>query len=698
MAAEGFRSVPHAPAMLPSPYWLSAACLAVAFPTLLAFNLPPSPTFFNQAMAFVGWGVWGLLLASAAGSRSARPADPGHAALLAALAVMAIAAAVSPLWSALPWTLALSYLGSLLAAMLVAMLGASLTGRGRGVAAFHAFCGALLVAGVLGAAISLIQVFVPQWVDGRWIAAASDSGRAAGNLRQPNHLSSLLLWSLVALAWLAERERIGRVMAPALGLLMLAGIVLTASRTGAVGILLLAAWGWRDRITLSRRTRIALLAAPLAYVALWAAFTYFKHLAGEAFSGEEQLVRSDFSSSRFAIWSDTLAMIARQPWLGVGWGEFNFAWTLTPFPDRPTAFFDHTHNLPLQLAVELGVPLALLVLALFAWSLWRAFRAAEGVEGPLRLTLRAAFMMVLMMALHSQLEYPLWYAYFLLPTAFAWGLCLGRPGASEAAAEGSLAAGTGGAVARPLWLASALLAAGGAAALYDYSRVVPIFSPGSDARPLAERIAAGQRSLLFGHHADYAVATSEASSPAQALAASHRAVHYLLDSRLMEAWAKTFEATGDDARARYVAARLTEFRNDGNDAFFELCREAEEEGGMPTATGRQRCRCIAAGWRVFRSGRGCRPAGERRCRRRLRAGRRQRPAVPVPGAAQRARLAGFPLGAVRRLPAARVGAGVGVGHAPPPQAATKLPDLPPCFSSTRTPSMTMPRSTALHMS
>ena len=33
--------------------------------------------------------------------------------------------------------------------------------------------------------------------------------------------------------------------------------------------------------------------------------------------------------------------------------------------------------------------------------------------------------MVLMMALHSQLEYPLWYAYFLLPTAFALGLCLG---------------------------------------------------------------------------------------------------------------------------------------------------------------------------------------------------------------------------------------------------------------------------------
>jgi hypothetical protein len=30
-------------------------------------------------------------------------------------------------------------------------------------------------------------------------------------------------------------------------------------------------------------------------------------------------------------------------------------------------------------------------------------------------------LMVLMIGLHSLLEYPLWYAYFLLPAAWAWG-------------------------------------------------------------------------------------------------------------------------------------------------------------------------------------------------------------------------------------------------------------------------------------
>ena len=54
---------PAAPAAPPAA-WISAACLAVVFPTLLAFNVPPSATFLNQAAAFVGWGCWALLLAS----------------------------------------------------------------------------------------------------------------------------------------------------------------------------------------------------------------------------------------------------------------------------------------------------------------------------------------------------------------------------------------------------------------------------------------------------------------------------------------------------------------------------------------------------------------------------------------------------------------------------------------------------------
>jgi hypothetical protein len=290
---------------------------------------------------------------------------------------------------------------------------------------------------------------------------------------------------------------------------------------------------------------------------------------------------------------------------------------LTPFPHRPVAFFDHTHNLPLQFAVELGLPLAALVLALLGYALWRAFvasREAPGLEGT---TLRAAFMMVLMMALHSQLEYPLWYAYFLLPTALAFGLCLGRRRGVEAPDSGvrrndngrmdsrlrgddkggvgsrfrgdhRVAGGLPGddeaaplSVRSPALLAAGLVvAASGVFVVTDYARVVAIFAPGADATPLAERIERGQHSVFFAHHADYAAATT-AVRPADALEPAKRAAHYLLDARLMMAWAKAYAASGDLERARFIAARLREFHNDNAAEFFAACDAPRGAGAEP---------------------------------------------------------------------------------------------------------------------
>ena len=42
-----------------------ATCGAIAVPALVAYNLPPSATFFNQALALLGWGAWLLVVAVA---------------------------------------------------------------------------------------------------------------------------------------------------------------------------------------------------------------------------------------------------------------------------------------------------------------------------------------------------------------------------------------------------------------------------------------------------------------------------------------------------------------------------------------------------------------------------------------------------------------------------------------------------------
>lgn len=557
------------------------ACLAVCGPAWLATNLPPSATFFNQAAALIGWAA----LIALTFWRHHLVLPPGRGRLVAAVLVptlLAVATAVSYLFERLPATLALSTLALLAAAALALLGGACMSRDARGLT-FQAVCVATVFAGVLSVALALIQVFAPHWADGDWIARSSTPGRAGGNLRQPNHLSSLLLWAMVALVWLhetlAERQAAPqlkqvRVITAVLMALLIFGDVLTVSRTGTVCIVLLALWGVIDK-RLSRFSRVLLWLAPLFYVLSWLGMNEWAQAGAQSsFAGGTQLQKSDLSSSRFAIWANTWELIKQNPWFGVGWGEFNFAWSLTPFPGRPVAFFDHTHNLPLQLLVELGIPLGTLVLALLAWALWKAFVACRTASAADSLTVRAAFIMVLMMVVHSMLEYPLWYAYFLLPTAFALGVCLGHASPDDVEPDAKASPW----LRRSLIGASLALMVGTGASVFDYLRVSAIFSADDDT-PLSYRIAQGQRSWFFAHHADYAAATV-ATHPSTAMKAFRRAPHYLLDTRLMMAWAKAYAEKGDVERARYLVERLREFRNPDAAEFFAEC-EAERPAGMP---------------------------------------------------------------------------------------------------------------------
>jgi O-antigen ligase len=592
-----------------------AAALAASAPSLLAYNVSPSPTFLNQAVALAAWGVFFLVCV---------PREPGRGPRAAWWALGLVALGVAWSWAvSLPSAPALSALGLLAAAAVAIAAGASARGdaeepdaraassRDAMGDAFTAFAWGWVIAGVLNGAVALIQVFAPQLSDGNWLAISGLPGRAVGNLRQPNHLSSVLLWAAIASVALLGRRRIGTGVAVALLALFVWGDVLTASRTGTASVLLLAAWGLLDK-RLPRPARLLLGLTPVLYAIAWLGMAQWAKAASQTFGGAQRLAEGDISSSRFGVWANTLELIRQQPWAGVGFGEFNFAWTLTPFPGRPTALFDHTHNLPLQLMVELGLPLALAVLTLLVAALWQAARWAfyrADVANPANLSERVAVVLVLMIALHSQLEYPLWYAYFLLPTAWALGYALGvapwawvrpaswapaqasaptpRPPAAAARASAAgppaasarqtstLAAGAHKAAAArqpALWLSvsSVFMALSASFAVWDYSHVAAIYQAEPGGGSLVERIETGRISPLFRYQADYAAVTSDV--PVKDLAAAFASTtHNLLDARLMIAWADWLADSGQDDLARHLAGRLREFRKPEATEYFAAC-------------------------------------------------------------------------------------------------------------------------------
>ena len=185
-----------------------------------------------------------------------------------------------------------------------------------------------------------------------------------------------------------------------------------------------------------------------------------------------------------------------------------------PFPAGRVEFFDHTPQPdPATSAVEMGMPLpcdrraradGLRALAGVAQR-----RSPTGASRRRRIRSSARpSSWWCWSATHSLLEYPLWYAYFLLPDGVR---VRPLPRSGRPRATGRRSPPPRRSAASPVRWSSrrCSLILGGTLAVYDYMRVVIIFAPAGQRRVRSsKRIAAGRRSsVLFGHHADYAAAT-----------------------------------------------------------------------------------------------------------------------------------------------------------------------------------------------
>ncbi|MEP6588463.1 MAG: Wzy polymerase domain-containing protein, partial [Polaromonas sp.] len=91
---------------------------------------------------------------------------------------------------------------------------------------------------------------------------------------------------------------------------------------------------------------------------------------------------------------------------------------------------DNAHNLPLHLAVELGVPAALAICGAVGWLVWRAQPWREA--NPVR---QMAWGVLAVIGLHSLLEYPLWYGPFQIAAGLSVALLCPGWGAGQSSSR-----------------------------------------------------------------------------------------------------------------------------------------------------------------------------------------------------------------------------------------------------------------------
>lgn len=201
-----------------------------------------------------------------------------------------------------------------------------------------------------------------------------------------NNFAQLIELTLPVTLWEGLRHRTIRLPYLLLAALQVGAVVASASRAGAV-LVLLELFAVLLLVWLRRRQTMSVMVLALA-LGLSAAFTYiagFQHVV-------QKLERPDQLANRRLINRSSLNMIRERPLTGWGLGAYAPVYKMFALYDDGT-WVNQAHNDYLEWTAEGGIPYACLMLVLIAWSIRPAVRSIWGIG-------------LLAVCLHALVDYP----------------------------------------------------------------------------------------------------------------------------------------------------------------------------------------------------------------------------------------------------------------------------------------------------
>ncbi|MFZ6743643.1 Wzy polymerase domain-containing protein [Undibacterium sp. JH2W] len=279
--------------------------------------------------------------------------------------------------------------------------------------------------------------------------------RPFANVAQPNQLALLYFFALAGLWYFYRTAKLPAYIAIVLAALILWGTVLTQSRIGWILVPLFFAYT-AGKLGAARRTGIVVMAG---LVLLYALLVFCLPQISQAigFSASSVAEHVGGRSERTGLWQVAWQLAADHPWLGVGWFGYGAGQVSIGANFTSSTYAEHAHNLPLNLAAELGWPACLLIMGGLCWWFYQTC-----IKPAKSMALQFCSLCFFAVGVHSMVEFPLWYAFVLLPV----GVLMGLVHQMRWPAQGSVA--RPGMVLASLALASAVIAG----VILDYQRVV----------------------------------------------------------------------------------------------------------------------------------------------------------------------------------------------------------------------------------
>ncbi|MGE8559473.1 MAG: Wzy polymerase domain-containing protein [Acinetobacter sp.] len=285
------------------------------------------------------------------------------------------------------------------------------------------FTGLSYVFFLAGTATGIIAIC--QWLTlDAYIPGMVDMQRAVrpyANFAQPNNMATFLLMSLLACLYLYEKKKVHtRWLIPAV-FMMLMSLALSQSRTSWVAciciIVYLAYQQFKGYISIKWYYVTAWTALFFGFIFLLPTIGGFlTQLADTQIKSVDIARRATGDMSRLAIWQQMLHAIADRPWFGYGWNQTSVAYTLVSDHFQGPVWIRSAHNFILDFILWNGLIIGLPFLAYLSYWGYQLNKHVNSVESVI------GILMVGAVLIHSMLEFPQYYAYFLLSIGFIIGL------------------------------------------------------------------------------------------------------------------------------------------------------------------------------------------------------------------------------------------------------------------------------------
>lgn len=482
--------------------WLvQVACfLGVGAPFLMGYGVIPQTNLTAEALGVVGVALMLVLLAQRLGGENLRnvPVRPLVAALSAVAMLLVVVVCQMLVFGINNLDAYLIYLGYLVVAI-VAVVAGHLAARDCTEASIwlRAMAVALVVAALLGALASVAQYL---HLDASWamVSPVADAGRTYGFVRQPNQQAALLNLGLLSSVVLVRMRVLRWPIALVGAVLLTFAMVTTGSRTGLIQLVCVAALcGLANPVQLRFRGRLSLAAGlVLLGAVLWAGLYLASTQGLGEFYGARKLEQTSTEGLgvRLALWRETWSMVLAQPWLGQGAMHFPSLFFLGGHASSTGTLMANAHNLVLQMAFDFGLPATLLALGLLVWVVWSGREAMGEPAGFLALG------SVGLVMVHSMLEFPLWYTYFVVITGFWLGWLTVRD--TAVASREAVSVGYRRVLRLGLVLVGVSLMLVTASINKDFFRLTPIYTPHQQSQ-LAGRIEDAQGVFWFHRFAAF---------------------------------------------------------------------------------------------------------------------------------------------------------------------------------------------------